>query len=45
MRIWRWIGGLTGFVGLVGIGFGVVVGKRIRPLYFSPTKDQMGNAG
>ena len=29
MRIWKWIGGLTGFVGLVGIAVGVLVGVPV----------------
>lgn len=29
MRLWKWIGGLTGFAALVGIGVGVVVGVPV----------------
>lgn len=29
MRVWKWIGGLTGLAALVGIGLGVVVGVPV----------------
>jgi len=29
MRLWRWIGGLTGFAALAGIAIGVVVGAPV----------------
>lgn len=29
MRIWKWIGGLTGFAAIVGLGVGVVVGVPV----------------
>lgn len=41
MRIWKWIGGLTGLAALLGIGVGVIVGAPVADgvdRYFSSNK-------